>query len=179
MSALKKIFVVLAMIGIMLPSSFALAESSNFGLDEAAQGTDLIALEDQSAADAIPNLIGKIVGVALSFVGAIFFLLILYAGFLWMTAFGSSEKVDKAKSILEHAAVGLVIVLAAYAISKFVFGALTTATNNDSSSNTTVSECVKNFSSVCQDISTSCRNGIGQYITGECPGGDNIQCCIP
>jgi hypothetical protein len=42
-----------------------------------------------------------------------------------MTAFGVSDKVEKAKDILIHAAIGLVIVLAAYAISKFVFGALT------------------------------------------------------
>jgi len=47
-----------------------------------------------------------------------------------MTAFGSSEKADKAKSILEHAAIGLVIVLAAYAISTFVFSSLTGATNS-------------------------------------------------
>lgn len=129
MLAFKKILIILAMVGLMIPS-FAFAE---FGLEEAAQGTDLIGYEGgEETPNAIPNLIGSIVAVALSFVGAIFFLLILYAGFLWMTAFGSSEKVDRAKSILEHAAVGLVIVLAAYAISRFVFSALTTATSGSS-----------------------------------------------
>ena len=137
MTALKKIFVILAMIGIIIPSSFAFAE---FGLEQAAQGTDLIGYEGGiETQDAIPNLIGSIVAVALSFVGAIFFLLILYAGFLWMTAFGSSEKVDKAKSILEHAAIGLVIVLAAYAISTFVFSSLTGAV--DSSPATGYTQC--------------------------------------
>ena len=108
----------------MIPS-FALAQDDpTFGLKGATEGTKLINAESAVDANAIPNLIGKIVGVALSFVGAIFFLLILYAGFLWMTAFGASDKVEKAKDILFHAAIGLVIVLAAYAISKFVFGAL-------------------------------------------------------
>ncbi len=119
MTTLKKIFLFLAVVGLVVPS-FAFADE--FGLDEAAGGTKLIQVKDTQTD--IPNLIGNIVGVALSFLGAIFFLLILYAGFLWMTAFGSSEKTDKAKGILEHAAVGLLIVLAAYAISRFVFTAL-------------------------------------------------------
>jgi hypothetical protein len=133
MSALKKIFVILATIGVMLPA-FAFAD--DFGLQGATQGTKLISAGKTADSNAIPNLIGSIVGVALSFVGAIFFLLILYAGFLWMTAFGSSEKVDKAKDIVQHAAMGLIIVLAAYAISKFVFNALATATSGGSADST-------------------------------------------
>ncbi len=122
---LKKIFVILAVLGLMIPS-FAFAQ---YGLDTASKGTGLIKGGSSiDAQKAVPELIGDIVGVALSFVGAIFFLLILYAGFLWMTAFGAADKVDKAKSILEHAAVGLLIVLAAYAISRFVFSSLTAVT---------------------------------------------------
>ena len=124
--------------GLMIPS-FAFADE--FGLDAATEGTKLIKAESGvSAADAIPNFIGTIVGVVLSFVGAIFFLLILYAGFLWMTAFGSPEKVDKAKNILEHAAVGLIIVLAAYAISRFVFSSL--VANISPSGTPTQEECM-------------------------------------
>ena len=106
--------------GLMIPS-FAFAA---YGLEDASKGTGLIKAGQTVSKESVPELIGTIVGVALSFVGAVFFLLILYAGFLWMTAFGDSAKVDKAKSILEHAAVGLLIVLAAYAISRFVFDTL-------------------------------------------------------
>lgn len=136
MSFFKKTFVVLAMIGIMIPSSFAFAA---FGLEEAAEDTDLIQVKDTKTD--IPDLIGSIVGVALSFVGAIFFLLILYAGFLWMTAFGATDKVDKAKNILEHAAVGLIIVLAAYAISRFVFSNLPEGSSGVSTAPPTAAEC--------------------------------------
>ena len=110
------------MMGMIIPS-FAFAD--DFGLQDASKNTGL--LKQGQAVDAkteVPNLIGTIVGVALSFIGAIFFLLILYAGFLWMTAFGDSTKADKAKGILEHAAIGLLIVLSAYAISRFVFSNL-------------------------------------------------------
>ena len=128
MSFFKKIFVVLAMMGLMIPS-FAFAA---FGLEDASQGTGLIkGGQNINAEESVPNLIGSIVGVLLSFLGALFFLLILYSGFLWMTAFGSSEKADKAKGILEHAAVGLIIVLAAYAISYFVIDQLLLATKGE------------------------------------------------
>jgi len=133
---LKKIFLISAMLGLMVPT-FAFAA---FGLEGASQGTGLIGQGQTVSSDAVPNLIGSIVGTALSFVGAIFFLLILYAGFLWMTAFGNSEKVDKAKDILQHAAVGLLVVLAAYAISKFIFNSLTAATTA-TPANTGFSQC--------------------------------------
>lgn len=129
MTVFKKIFVVLAMIGLMIPSfAFAATSDDPYGFKGASEGTNLINTKAGVAKVSVPELIGNIIAVALSFVGAIFFILILYAGFLWMTAFGAADKVDKAKDIILHAAIGLVIVVAAYAISTFVFGALAGAT---------------------------------------------------
>jgi len=54
--------------------------------------------------------------------------LIIYAGFLWMTAGGNPEQVDKAKQWLTNAIIGLAIILAAYAISGFVIDNLFAAT---------------------------------------------------
>lgn len=95
-----------------------------YGIKGAAPDNLIGRSSNANAPSSIPELIGSIIGTALSFVGVIFFLLILYAGFLWMTAFGNEEKVTTSKSIMEHAAIGLIIVLSAYAISKFVFGSL-------------------------------------------------------
>lgn len=64
--------------------------------------------------------LGSIVQVALSFVGIIFLTLMVYAGFLWMTAKGDESKVDKAKEIIKAAIIGLVITLGAYSITAFV-----------------------------------------------------------
>ncbi|MBI2037899.1 MAG: hypothetical protein HYT15_03135 [Candidatus Magasanikbacteria bacterium] len=125
--SLKKIFLLVAVIGVVLPV-FVFADE--FGLQDAAPPGLIGSGSNVNSSQALPELIGTIVGTVLSFVGAIFFLLILYAGLLWMIAFGNSERVDRAKSIVEHAAIGLIIVLAAYAISRFVFGALTSTDNN-------------------------------------------------
>lgn len=71
------------------------------------------------------RLVGTIIKAALSFLGIVFFGLVLYAGFLWMRAMGNTEHVTKAKEMLESAVIGLVLILSAYALANFVFERLT------------------------------------------------------
>lgn len=72
--------------------------------------------------------IGKIISIALSLLGIIFMILIIYAGYLWMIARGNEEEITKAKTIFRGSIIGLIIVLTAYAISAFVITKLTAAT---------------------------------------------------
>lgn len=69
-------------------------------------------------------MIGKVVQAFLSVLGIIFLILTIYSGYTWMTAQGNETKVDKAKNTLTAAIIGLIIVLAAYALSYFVISAL-------------------------------------------------------
>jgi len=48
----------------------------------------------------------------------------VYAGYLWMTARGESDQVDKAKKIIVQSIIGLVITVGAYSITAFVVPAL-------------------------------------------------------
>lgn len=64
--------------------------------------------------------IGKIVGAALSFLGVVFFVLIIYGGYMWMFSAGNEQTAAKAKEIIIAAVIGLVIVLMAYAITSFL-----------------------------------------------------------
>ena len=70
------------------------------------------------------SMIGKIILTTLSMLGIIFLILLIYAGFLWMTAAGNEQQVTKAKSMITTAIIGLIIVLSAYSISYFVLGSL-------------------------------------------------------
>lgn len=79
----------------------------------------------------IPTRIGQIIGIALSLVGVVFLVLMVYGGFLWMTAAGDSEKVKKAKGIIVNAIIGIVIVMAAYTITFFVLQQVGEATDVD------------------------------------------------
>ena len=68
----------------------------------------------------LKKTIGEIVKVVLGFLGIIAVLIVLWAGFLWMTATGNEDQITKAKGILVGGLIGLLIVLSAYAITKFV-----------------------------------------------------------
>lgn len=70
--------------------------------------------------DSVGKVSGNIINVALSLVGLIFLLLMVYGGYLWMTARGDDSQVEKAQAIIRNAVIGLVLVLAAYAITKLV-----------------------------------------------------------
>ena len=72
----------------------------------------------------LQTMIGRIINILLGFIGIILLLIILYAGFLWMTAGGDEGQVKKAKAWIANSVVGLIIVVAAFAISSFVLGSL-------------------------------------------------------
>lgn len=68
----------------------------------------------------LTSAIGSVISIFLGFLGVIALILIIYGGYLWMTAAGSEEKVKKAKDLLKNAAIGLIIILMAYTITFFV-----------------------------------------------------------
>ncbi|MFH1230999.1 MAG: Ig-like domain-containing protein, partial [Planctomycetota bacterium] len=77
----------------------------------------------------IEETVARIINVVLGFLGVIAVLLILYAGFIWMTSQGNSEKIQRAKLILISAVIGLLIVLSAYTLARFIISRLGEATN--------------------------------------------------
>lgn len=60
-----------------------------------------------------------IIRTALQLIGIVFLVLMIYAGFLWMTAGGNEENITKAKNILKASIIGLIIILASYSITYF------------------------------------------------------------
>jgi hypothetical protein len=71
--------------------------------------------------DSVDSSIATIVNIVLSIVGTLFFLLLLYAGFIWMNSKGNETEVKKAQSIIQQTIIGLTIVLLAYVITKYIF----------------------------------------------------------
>ena len=62
----------------------------------------------------------RMIKVVLELLGVISLIIIIYAGFRWMMAGGDEEKVTAAKKQLVNGLIGLVIILAAFAIANFV-----------------------------------------------------------
>lgn len=85
----------------------------------------------QAADEDIRDSAVSILQYLLTFLGIIAVVIILYGGFMWMTAAGNDDRVSKAKSIIKAGVIGLIIVLAAFAIVTFVINFATNAINGD------------------------------------------------
>jgi len=66
------------------------------------------------------SMAGDIIQLALSVLGVLFVVFMIYAGYLWLTAAGNEQKVAKAKRIIFQSIIGLVLVIAAYTITYFI-----------------------------------------------------------
>lgn len=68
----------------------------------------------------VPEMIGFWIKIALSFVGTIFFILMVYAGFRWMTARGEEDQIKSSRDTITMAVIGLLVVLSGYAITNLL-----------------------------------------------------------
>lgn len=68
------------------------------------------------------SIAGQVIGAGLAMIAVVFVVIIIYAGVRWMTARDNEEFVKKAQNAMEAAVIGLAITIAAYAITRFVFG---------------------------------------------------------
>ncbi len=88
---------------------------------------------DQFAAAALlpqtplPIVIARIIRSVLGVMGILLTVLIIYAGFLYMTAGGDQTKTVTAKNIIKNAAIGLTIAVSAFTITQFILSRLLTA----------------------------------------------------
>jgi len=64
-------------------------------------------------------IIGRIIQLVLSFLAALAVIIIMYAGFKWMTSGGDEEKISSARRTLRDAVIGIIIIMASWAIVTF------------------------------------------------------------
>ncbi len=83
------------------------------------------------------GIIAILVRAVLGLLAIIFLILMIMAGFNWMTAGGDEAKVKKAQDTIKTAIIGLLIVLAAYAITYFIFNYLPFSVGSSNGSGTT------------------------------------------
>ena len=79
----------------------------------------------------LKETIAGLLNVVLGFLGILAVLIILLGGFKWMTSAGDGGKVDEAKNLIGAGVIGLVIILSAYAIGKFVLEEVYKATGGE------------------------------------------------
>lgn len=62
-----------------------------------------------------------LINTALTLLGTLCVLLLIWGGFIWIWARGNQEEVTKAKEILQGTIIGLIIVLSSLGIARYVF----------------------------------------------------------
>jgi len=70
--------------------------------------------------DTLGVLIVKYVNFALPYLTLAAFLAFVYAGILYVTAYGNDENLEKAKKIMIYAVIGLILIIASYSIVSFL-----------------------------------------------------------
>lgn len=76
-------------------------------------------------------LIGRVIAIInifLGFLAIIFIVLILYGGYLWLTAAGNEQRVEEAQNVLKQAIIGVIIILSAGVITNTVLTEILKAT---------------------------------------------------
>lgn len=127
---MKKNFYYKIILIILLLPIFLLASNTMFVGKAEATSIFMKSLDDTARETGhrtdikLAPFIGRILGYALTFLGVIFLGLTIYGGYIWMIARGNEEKAEKAKKTLRNVVIGLVIVLAAYAITFWLSQAL-------------------------------------------------------
>lgn len=73
------------------------------------------------------EIVFNVIYIFLGLLGIIAVILMIYGGFLWLTAGGEENKAKTGTTILFQAVIGLLIILSAYTVTYFVLVQLTTA----------------------------------------------------
>lgn len=119
---LKKVLVLIAVVAVsFVVCEFVYAQVLMNGLNAISETSGL---PTGNLLISIANIIRIILGL----MGIILVVLIVYAGFLWMTAAGDPKKVETAKKIITNAIIGLVIIMSAFGITQFILSSLVSAT---------------------------------------------------
>jgi hypothetical protein len=112
---LKKFSFIAILSVLLIPGQIVVAQNFTETLDNTGA-----AVYDSPDDVTLFGTLGIILNATLSVLGIILLIIVLYAGFLWMTAGGNEKSVEKAKDMLVNAVVGMILLVSAYAIAQFV-----------------------------------------------------------
>ncbi|MBU2542348.1 hypothetical protein KJ785_02200, partial [Patescibacteria group bacterium] len=114
-------FLLTLVCGGFLLAGFAYAQTDIYGLNPVSNNIGL-------GSDDIRLTIAKIIRAVLGLLGIIAIGIMLYGGFIYMTAGGNEERIGTAKKILINGVIGLVIILSSFSIAQFLINKLSQAT---------------------------------------------------
>jgi len=98
---------------VLILPAYAQIDGPDLGLGYVDDELGLAVADPRDAAVSLIKLL-------MTFLGIIAVVIILYGGFVWLTAAGNEDRVSTAKKIITAGIIGLIIILAAFLIVNFV-----------------------------------------------------------
>ncbi|HDQ22386.1 MAG TPA: hypothetical protein ENN28_00230 [Candidatus Uhrbacteria bacterium] len=86
-------------------------------------------------------IIAGLIKAFLTLVGALFVVLFIYAGVVWLTSAGNEEKIGTAKKTMSYAVMGLFVIVAAYSITFFITLAIESSPQQEGPAGTETNDC--------------------------------------
>jgi len=152
------LFIVYSLLFIVAPS----AQAQALGNEQLTNFSQAAGYGEAS----LPQVIGRIIKIALSLLGLAAVIIIIAGGFIWMSSGGNPEKITKAKKVITSALIGLLIIVFAYAMVSFIMGKLAGVTGIGSENG---EGCT---SGLC------CATGLRCSVDGRCNISDS-SCSLP
>jgi len=125
---MKNIWLKISISFLALPN-FVFAQAKGSIQNAFPMATEVAKESSYSTEKSLTMVAGNVLQLALSVLGVLFVIFMIYGGYIWMTAAGNESKADKAKSIITQSILGLIIVVGAYAIAYFVIFAFKSQVN--------------------------------------------------
>lgn len=69
------------------------------------------------------GIVLTVINFFLTFLGLLAVIMVIYGGFLYVSSAGNEENVNKAKKILLYAVIGIVVIIASFALVNTILGA--------------------------------------------------------
>ncbi|MBT3817158.1 MAG: hypothetical protein HOG08_02315 [Candidatus Magasanikbacteria bacterium] len=124
---MKRFIITICILATILCTCGSIAYAQNVG---DALGTLNVLAERTGVPDTtVDTGAAFIIKRSLQVVGLVFFVLMFYAGFRWLTARGEEGEIEKARNTIIAAVIGLVIIVAAYGVTDLILSRLIQGTN--------------------------------------------------
>jgi len=119
---LSSLFIVFSILTVFNLASAQILDEDGDALKLMKENAEKVSIIGGFAADAsVGSIIAAVIKAVLGLLAVIFLVLMVFAGFKWMMAQGNEDQIKKSLETIKAAAIGLIIVLSAYAITYFIF----------------------------------------------------------
>jgi len=127
----KKLFTILILIALSLVVTQAAwgaemnsieraLEVGKTAINEAFLGGATLDTSGGATGDPFVDGLFQVINSLLTLIGVIFFIVLIYGGYLWMFARGNEEQITKAKKITREVIIGIIIIVLARVFTEFI-----------------------------------------------------------